>query len=160
MSERLQSSYQQLTQIENWTEQVHCGNYTFLKRIKSCFSVISRGTLLFSVPSSLNQMIEVAVVESGLTDLQVPLRVVQTPLTLTGERAKALPGGAAVISQLEDTELGLDYIEDIRMGLTWTQSEEDDRVVHFEPDWYVESQGSWVELTRYIQSQEESLNGF
>ncbi|MDZ7836158.1 MAG: hypothetical protein U5K84_13350 [Alkalibacterium sp.] len=26
-SERLQSSYQQLTQIENWTEQVHYQNY-------------------------------------------------------------------------------------------------------------------------------------
>ena len=157
-SERLQSSYQQLTQIENWTEQVHYQDYV-PETHKVVFQRYIQGYPVYSSQQS-ESMIEVTVVESGLTNLQVPLRVVQTPLTLTGERAKALPGGSAVISQLEDTELGLDYIEDIRMGLTWTQSEEDDRVVHFEPDWYVESQGNWVELTRYIQAQEESLNGF
>lgn len=157
-SERLQSSYQFLTQIENWTEPVHYQDYV-PETHEVTFQRYIQGYPVYSY-QQFETSVEVTVVESGLTNLQVPLRVVQTPLTLTGERTKVLPSGRDIVDQLEESELGLEYINDIRIGLTWMQSEEDNRVVHYEPNWYVEAQGSWVEVNRFIQSQEESLNGF
>ncbi|OJF97166.1 YycH family regulatory protein [Alkalibacterium sp. 20] len=157
-SERLRSSYQELTQIENWTEHVHYQDYA-PETHEVTFQRYIQGYPVYSY-QQFESTNEITVVESGRTNLRVPLRVVQTPLTLTGERIKTLPSGRDIINQLEEMELGLDYIEDMRIGLTWTESEEDDRVVHFEPNWYIEAQGSWLEVNRYIQSQEESLNGF
>lgn len=157
-SERLQSSYQTLTQIENWTERVHYQDY-LPETHEVTFQRYIQGYPVYSY-QQFESEIEVTVVESGLTSLQVPVRVVQTPLTLTGERTKTLPSGAEIIAQLEEVGPALENVEDIRIGLTWTESEEDERVVHFEPDWYVEAQDNWIEVDRFIEAQEASLNGF
>ncbi|SFC48873.1 Two-component signal transduction system YycFG, regulatory protein YycH [Alkalibacterium subtropicum] len=157
-SERLLSSYQTLTQVENWTEHVHYQGYV-PETNEVTFQRYIQGYPIYS-SQQYESMIEVTVVESGLTSLQVPVRVVQTPLTLTGERTKTLPSGADIIAQLEEAGPALQRIDDIRIGLTWTESQEDERVVHFEPHWYVESQGNWIEVNRFIETLEASLNGF
>ncbi|MER2063931.1 MAG: two-component system activity regulator YycH, partial [Alkalibacterium sp.] len=158
LTERLQSSYQTLTQIENWTERVHYHDYT-PETNEVTFQRYIQGFPVYSYQQFESQ-IDITVVESGLTSLQVPVRVVQTPLTLTGERTKTLQSGQEVIAQLETVDQALESIEDIRIGLTWVESEEDERVVHFEPDWYVEAQDTWIEVDRFIEAQEAALNGF
>lgn len=157
-SERLRSSYQELTQIENWTEHVHYLDYVPESNLVTYQRYI-QGYPVYSL-QQFETAVEITVVESGRTNLRVPVRVVQTPLTLTGDRTKLLPSGSEILGKLEETEQGLSNIKDIRIGLTWTESEEDARVIHYEPDWYVETQGSWIEVNQFIQTQEEALNGF
>ncbi len=156
-SERLLSSFQELRQVENWTETIHYQQYTH-ETSEVTFQRYIQGYPVFST-QQLESSVLITVVESGLSNLRVPLRVVQTPLTLGGETAKTLPSGVSVVEQLENTAPGLDPVQNIRKGLTWVQSEEDSRVVHFEPNWYVQSDNVWYELTRYIQLQEEMHNG-
>lgn len=156
-SERLLSSFQELRQVENWTETIHYQQYTH-GTSEVTFQRYIQGYPVFST-QQLESSVLITVVESGLSNLRVPLRVVQTPLTLGGETTKTLPSGVSVVDQLENTAPGLDPVQNIRKGLTWVQSEEDSRVVHFEPNWYVQSDNVWYELTRYIQLQEEMHNG-
>lgn len=157
-SDRLRNSYDVLNQIENWTEKVHYQGYS-PKTNEVIFQRYVQGYPVYSY-QQFESVIEIAVVESGLTSLQVPIRVAQTSLSLTGEKAKTLPSGEDVLNQIKEINPDLSNITDIRIGLTWTESKEDERVVHFEPDWYVESKGSWIEVTRFIEAQEVSINGF
>ncbi|GAB2498897.1 hypothetical protein GCM10008929_19370 [Alkalibacterium psychrotolerans] len=156
-SERLTSSFQELRQIENWTETVHYEGFTPATN-EVVFQRYIQGQPVFSHQQQESSVL-VTVVESGLTNLRLPLRVVQTPLALTGERTKTLPSGTEVAENLAGIGEGLEGIQNIRVGLTWIQSEEDSRVVHFEPNWYVQSDDIWYELSRYIQLQEEAHNG-
>lgn len=153
-SERLTSSFQELRQIENWTETIHYEGYTPASN-EVVFQRYIQGRPVFSHQQHESSIL-VTVVESGLTNLRLPLRVVQTPLALTGERSKALPSGIEVVDELAGTGEGLENIQNIRVGLSWIESEEDSRVVHFEPNWYVQSDNNWYELSRYIQLQEDA----
>ncbi len=157
-SDRLMSSFQELRQIENWTETVRYQTYA-PETHEVTFQRYIQGYPVFSA-QQLESTVLMTVVESGLTNLRLPLRVVQTPINLSGETTKTLMSGRDVVSLLETTDQGTDIIQDIRIGLTWVESEEDERVVHFEPDWYVQTQNTWFELDRYIELQEESINGF
>ncbi|WP_106194312.1 YycH family regulatory protein [Alkalibacterium olivapovliticus] len=156
-SQRLLDSFQELRQIENWTETIHYQSYTPSTN-EVTFQRYIQGYPVYSF-QQLESSILVTVVEGGRSNLRLPLRVVQTPLTLTGNDSKTLPSGRTVIEQLENTEDGLTTIQDIKVGLTWIESEEDSRVIHFEPNWYVQSENVWYELNRFIQLQEESHNG-
>lgn len=153
-SERLTSSFQELRQIENWTETVHYEGFTPATN-EVVFQRYIQGQPVFSHQQQESSVL-ITVVESGLTNLRLPLRVVQTPLALTGEGNKTLPSGMDVVEELTAVGEGLEAIQNIRVGLTWVQSEEDSRVVHFEPNWYVQSDDIWYELSRYIQLQEEA----
>lgn len=157
-SERLLSSYQEMQAVENWTETIRYHDY--LQESKQVlFQRYIQGLPVFSY-QQLESTIGVTVVESGLTNLQMPLRIVQTPITITGSNIKTLPSGGDIVDMLEQTDLGIEVIEDIRVGLSWIESEEDNRVIHFEPNWYVQTEGVWYEVNRYIQLQEATINGF
>lgn len=156
-SERLTSSFQELRQIENWTETVHYEGFTPATN-EVVFQRYIQGKPVFSHQQQESTVL-ITVVESGRTDLRLPLRVVQTPLALTGERTATLPSGLEVVESLSVVNGGLEDIQNIRIGLTWIESEEDSRVVHFEPNWYVQSGDVWYELNRYIQLQGEVHNG-
>lgn len=156
-SERLLGSFQELRQIENWTETIHYQAYTPSSN-EVTFQRYIQGYPVYSF-QQLESSVLVTVVEGGRSNLRLPLRVVQTPLTLTGEGTKTLPSGGEVINQLGNTEFGVTNIQNIKVGLTWIESEEDSRVVHFEPNWYVQSENVWYELDRFIQLQEESHDG-
>lgn len=156
-SQRLHDSFQELRQIENWTETIHYQGYTPSTN-EVTFQRYIQGYPVYSF-QQMESSILITVVEGGRSNLRLPLRVVQTPLTLTGEGTKTLPSGREVVNQLENTEQGLNAVENIQVGLSWVESEEDSRVVHFEPHWYVQSESVWYELNRYIQLQEEAHNG-
>ncbi|GEK90858.1 YycH family regulatory protein [Alkalibacterium kapii] len=158
LSERLISSYEMLNQIENWTDRVHYQGFIPATN-KVIFQRYVEGYPIYSY-QQFETVIEMTVVEGGLTSLQVPIRVAQTSLSLTGEKTKTLPSGEEILNQLKEIDQELTDIKDIRIGLTWTESEEDERVVHFEPDWYVETQNNWIEVDRFIEAQEVSVNGF
>lgn len=151
-NDRLLGSFEELRQIENWTETIHYRSYTPSTN-EVAFQRHIQGYPVFSHQQQ-ESMVLVTVVESGLSDLRLPLRVVQTPLSLSGEVSKVLPSGPEVIEKLEATEEGLEIVNDITVGLSWVESDEDSRVVHFEPNWYVESDNVWYELERFILLQE------
>lgn len=156
-SERLLSSFQELRQIENWTETIHYQAYTPSTK-EVTFQRYIQGYPVYSFQQQESTVL-ITVVEGGRSNLRLPLRVVQTPLTLTGEETKTLPSGRDVIEQLENTNFGLANVQNIKVGLSWIESEEDSRVVHFEPNWFVQSENVWYGLNRYIQLQEEAHNG-
>lgn len=156
-SDRLLGSYRELQLVENWTETIQYHDY-LPESQEVIFQRHIQGYPVFSY-QQLESTVSITVVESGLTNLTLPMRVVQTPITLSGSTIKTLPSGGDVIDMLAQTEQGLDSIQDIRLGLTWVESEEDERVVHFEPHWYVQTQGAWYEVNRYIELQEATING-
>ncbi|EXJ23262.1 YycH protein [Alkalibacterium sp. AK22] len=151
-NDRLMSSFEELRQIENWTETIHYRSYTPSTN-EVAFQRHIQGYPVFSHQQQ-ESMVLITVVENGLNNLRLPLRVVQTPLSLSGEASKVLASGPEVIQQLETTEQGLEIVDDITVGLSWIESDEDSRVVHFEPNWYVESDNVWYELERFILLQE------
>lgn len=157
-SDRLLSSYRELQMVENWTETIQYHAY-YPETQQVVFQRHIQGYPVFSY-QQLESTVAITVVESGLTNLSLPIRVVQTPITLTGSTMKTLPSGSDIIEMVRQTELGLDPIQDIRVGLTWMESEEDERVVHYEPHWYIQTQDVWYEMNRYMELQEAIPNGF
>lgn len=158
VTERFNQSFDQLQRVENWIETVQFHSYDEESN-RMLFQRYIDGLPVFSLQQQ-EAITEISVVESGLTHLRVPLRVVQTPLTLVGPQEKEMLSSSEILSRLNSVNEGLhEEIDDIRMGLTWRESEENSQIIHFEPNWYVSLDGSWQELERFIEMQEGIFDG-
>lgn len=157
LTERLNASFDQLQQVENWTETVKFSSYQTNSN-QVTFQRYIDGLPVFSY-QQYEAEVHISVVESGLRELTVPLRVVQTPL-VRGESSKTLPSSEEIVNRIESSgSISLEDIDDVRMGLTWRQIEEDSNVIQFEPNWYVKVESNWFELENFIEMQEELFDG-
>lgn len=152
LTERLDRSFTELQRVENWTEDVKFGSY-HPSTNQVTFQRYIEGLPVFSSQQN-ESIVRIGVNNNGLSELSLPLRVVQTPLD-TGENYEEMPTGAEVMEQIDAApNMERSDIEDIRIGLTWEESVEDSRVVHFVPDWYVRVNGLWHELEDFIELRE------
>lgn len=159
LTSRLSNSFQQLIKVENWKGQVHYQFYDPSTK-EVIFQRYLNGMPVFSA-QELESTVSLTVDGSGLRYLRVPLRIAQTTISLDEYGEKELPSGSEIANRLEEAGIDFSTISGLKVGLTWKESEEDERVIQFEPDWYInaEDDTNWYTVERFIELQGEAING-
>ena len=147
ITDTLRSSYNELIQYENWASAVHYFNYNDSTK-EVTYRRYIQGFPVFSEISDYGTTY-ITVVEDGLSRLQVPLVIAQTPISDV-EELKTLQSGVSVIDALVEHGYDSSEIDDLKIGYTWTNSTESDRVINLEPNWYVNINGTWEIAQRLL----------
>jgi regulatory protein YycH of two-component signal transduction system YycFG len=151
-TDRLDRSFLELQLVENWTEDVKYGSFHPATN-EVTFQRYIDGLPVYSSQQN-ESMVRMVVNNNGLAELHLPLRVVQTPLD-TGEQMVEMMSSEEIKELIDSSEyVSTEDIDDIRIGLTWQESEEDARVIEFTPEWYVRVEQTWYEIERFIELQE------
>lgn len=140
ITETLRVSYNELIQYENWASDVHYFDYNDSTREVTYRRYIA-GFPVFSEFSDYGTT-HVTVFEDGLSRLQVPLVIAQTPISDVEEQ-KTLQSGVSILESLSASGYPSEEIDDLKIGYTWINSTESDRVINLEPNWYVKINGKW-----------------
>lgn len=90
---------------------------------------------------------------SSLTELQFLTQVIQTPLTDRGEDVTLL-SGKELLAALDAGGYNSQEVQMIALGYDWTFSEESNRLVNLTPKWFVQIDGVWKSLDRWIGGTE------
>ena len=157
---RFRRSFDQLNRFENWSDTFVLSQYnpetTFLE-----FHREIDGFPVFDLTGN-ETISEVGVVESGVTNLKLPMRYINTPLTIQGSPTGVLISGSELVNQLQVGLQGraLSDIQNVSIGYTWRESDEDSQVIYFNPSWYVEINDEWQTLDNFLQiSEAGDING-
>lgn len=159
-TDRFIRSFEQVNRFENWTGTYALTNYSPEDGIVS-FRREIEGLPVFS--SSDNETVsEVGLVEGGVTHLKLPLRFINTPITMDGSPTEELIPGIEVIDQLSNqlSPEEFEKVEDLTIGYTWQESDEASQVIYFIPDWYILYDGSWTEFETLLELHGEVAYGF
>lgn len=140
ITDTLRESYNELIQYENWSSTVHYFDYNDSTR-EVIYRRYIEGLPVFSELFDYGTT-HITVVEDGLSRLQVPLVIAQTPISDVEEQ-KTLPSGVSILESLEAYGYDSEEIDDIKIGYTWTNNKESDRVINLEPNWYIKINGTW-----------------
>lgn len=156
LGDRLEIAFNELTRVEKWTEEIHYHNFNPETRTVT-FRRYLGGLPVFGYFDYGE--VQIRSDKENLTYLRLPLEVVKTPIAqVEGDPLITLPSGSQIIAQLENAGISLSEVENIRLGLSWEQSEESNQVVRFSPSWYVLDKGNWYEVERYITRQGGELH--
>lgn len=158
--DRYIKSFQQINQLENWSDSISFSSIDAKNNILSFRREIN-GVPVFS-KNEYESISEIAVVEEGVTHIKLPLRFVNTPIDIKGSPKKQLSSGIDVVNKLraEMSEEDFQLIEDFSIGYSWKESSEDSQVVNFEPDWYVYYKDRWLTCSSLIDLHKETVYGF
>lgn len=146
-SERFIASRSELNTLENWPNEIKYGgvNNQFkqvvYRRYYDGWPIFSEG--------DLNTLTEVGVLEEGLSQLRLPLLIIQTPLSIDEDAEVNLASGEEVIADLTSV-VDLDLVQDLTIGYTWDDSREEEQVVRLTPEWFVKSQDKWTSLDDFM----------
>ncbi len=158
---RFKRSFEQINRFENWSDTFVLSNYNRDRQIVEFHREIE-GYPVFD-PLGHEAISEVGLVESGVTHLKLPIRYINTPLTIQGEPAETLVSGAELINQLQIALAGrsLQEIQNISIGYSWLESDEDSQVIYFNPTWYIQMNDRWQSLADLLPNNlEGDSNGF
>ncbi|SEK74969.1 Two-component signal transduction system YycFG, regulatory protein YycH [Carnobacterium iners] len=142
LTKTLMLSFKELTLYESWSDEIHFFDYnkqtnevTYRRYIDGfpVFSPIGYGATYLTV------------VEDGMSRLQVPMVVAQTPIS-DEKNPKTLQSGSDLLKGLAEKNYTLETIDDIKIGYTWTNNLESDRVITLDPNWYIYTEGSWINV--------------
>src|SRR5699024_7332088 len=97
-AERFIKSFEQVNRFENWTGSFSITDYDVKNEIVSFRREID-GLPVFS-PSDNETVSEVGLVESGVTHLKLPLRYINTPITMEENSGEELLSGVEVNERL------------------------------------------------------------
>src|SRR5699024_12237932 len=120
-SDRFVTSINELNTLENWTNAIKYVGINeqtkelYFRRYFNNYPIFSDG--------DLSSVSEVAVFEQGLSHLKLPLRVIQTPITIEEDSDRTLASGIAVVNILSNV-IEPDQIQDLAIGFKWVDSEE------------------------------------
>ncbi len=156
---RFTRSFEQVNRFENWSDTFKFSDYDREEQIVYFQREID-GYPVFS--SGGNETIsEVGVVDSGVTHLKLPLRFIDTPITIKGAPTEELMSGAKLIAQLDAATTAATFaqIDDITIGYSWDESEEESQVIYFNPDWFVSVEGTWMTVDEFLELQGEVTYG-
>ncbi|CZR05274.1 YycH family regulatory protein [Trichococcus collinsii] len=90
---------------------------------------------------------------SSMTELQFLTQVIQTPMTDRGEDVTLL-SGKDLLAALDAGGYSSQEIQMIALGYDWTFSEESNRLVNLTPKWFIQIDGVWKSLDRWIDATE------
>ncbi|MGB6179005.1 YycH family regulatory protein [Carnobacterium sp.] len=142
LTKTLLVSFKELMLYENWSDDIHFFDYneqnnevTYRRYIEGfpVFSSIGYGATSLTV------------VEEGMSRLQVPMVIAQTPIS-DQENKKTLVSGEELLRELTEKNYSMETIDDIKIGYTWTNNPESDRVINLEPNWYIYTEGNWISV--------------
>ncbi len=158
--DRYTKSFQQINQLENWSDSLSFSSINKENNILSFRREIN-GVPVFS-KNEYESISEIAIVEEGVTHIKLPLRFVNTPIDIKGSPKKQLSSGIEMINKLrtEMSEEDFQLIDDFSIGYSWEESNEDSQVVNFEPDWYVYYKDRWLTCSSLIDLHKETVYGF
>lgn len=158
---RFRRSFEQINRLENWSDTFVLSNYNQENQIVE-FTREIEGYPVFS-RSGNETVSEIGLVESGVTHLRLPMRYIDTPLSIQGDPTATLESGTELVGQLQSGLQGrsLDEIQDLAIGYSWVESDEESQVIYFNPSWYIQLNDSWQSLNSFLQINEEgAMNGF
>lgn len=158
-TDRFMRSFEQVNRFENWTGTFSLTDYDREDETISFRREID-GLPVFST-SDNETVSEVGLVESGVTHLKLPLRFINTPITMDGSPDEELLSGVEVINQLSEQLPAERYekIENLTVGYTWEESEEASQVIYFIPNWYILFDGVWTEFEALLELHGEVAYG-
>jgi len=158
-TDRFMRSFEQVNRFENWTGTFSLTDYDREDETISFRREID-GLPVFST-SDNETVSEVGLVESGVTHLKLPLRFINTPITMDGSPDEELLSGIEVINQLSEQLPAERYekIENLTVGYTWEESEEASQVIYFIPNWYILFDGVWTEFEALLELHGEVAYG-
>ncbi|WP_273340127.1 YycH family regulatory protein [Alloiococcus otitis] len=146
-SERFIASRNELNTLENWPNEIkYEGVNNQFKQV--VYRRYYDGWPIFS-EGDLNTLTEVGVLEEGLSQLRLPLLIIQTPLSIDEDAEVNLASGEEVIADLTSV-VDLDLVQDLTIGYTWDDSREEEQVVRLTPEWFVKSQDKWTSLDDFM----------
>lgn len=156
---RFERSFDQVNRFENWSDTFILSEYDREEEIIE-FQREIEGYPVFSL-NGYETVSEIGLVETGVTHLKLPLRFINTPITIQGTPVRELISGEELLNRLEEATSGNLYnqIDDLSIGYSWDENEEESQVVNFNPDWFVLSNGSWMTLNDYEELQREAADG-
>ncbi|WP_034551568.1 YycH family regulatory protein [Carnobacterium funditum] len=142
LTKTLMLSFQDLMLYENWSDEIHFFDYSKQKNEVTYRRYIEGFPVFSPVGYGATYL---TVVEDGMSRLQVPMVVAQTPIS-DEENQKSLSSGEDLLKELAEKNYTLEKIGDIKIGYTWTNNLESDRVINLEPNWYIYTEGDWVNV--------------
>lgn len=155
-------SFDQVNRFENWSE-----TFIFTDYEKETETISFRreigGFPVFSQQGS-ESISTISLVESGVTNLKLPLRYISTPISIPTDddngAYRTLLSGRQVIDSLRDLQNPTltSRIQMVLIGYSWEESTEDSQVVNFNPEWYIRIDDSWMTLEDFLSVQEEEAN--
>lgn len=148
-SEYLREAYEKLAEVENWTQELH------YESIDESSSIARFRRYLEGLPvyrGNGQGSIELSVEGTELVYLNMYLTVAQTPIASTEDNySKTMQSGDELLAILEEANVNFSDISSIRMGYLIEDSEESDRVEHYNPTWMIHYQGQWQSLESFIR---------
>lgn len=157
-------SFDQVNRFENWADTFVLSDYNRVDQTIS-FRRELDGILVFS-QNDYESVTDITIVESGVTRLKLPLRFIRTPIAIpemdeNGD-SSTLIAGTTLMEDIQSKVLPETYnkIEDVTIGYTWIESEENSQVVNFSPEWYILVDGTWMTYNSLLRLQEDEMNGF
>lgn len=157
-------SFDQVNRFENWADTFVLSNYNRIDQTIS-FRREMDGIPVFSM-FDFESVTEISIVESGVTRLKLPLRFIHTPIAIpeTDEEddSRNLIAGTTLMEDIQSKVPTETYnkIEDVTIGYTWMEREENNQVVDFTPEWYILVDGTWMTYNNLLRLQEDEMYGF
>lgn len=157
-------SFEQVNRFENWGDTFILSDYNRLDQSLTFRREID-GFPVFS-PFDYDSASKISIVESGVTQLKLPLRFIQTPIDIPdsneGGSAKELIAGPDLVEELQNNVSAEIFaqIENVTIGYRWIQSEENNQVVDFTPEWHVLYDGTWMTYLEFLKMHEGVTYGF
>ncbi len=156
-------SFDQVNRFENWADTFVLSKYNRADQTIS-FRREMDGIQVFST-FDFESVTEIAIVESGVTRLKLPIRFIRTPIAIpeTDEEGeyRNLIAGTELMEDIQSKVPTETYnqIEDVTLGYTWMESEENSQVVNFTPEWYILVNGTWMTYNNLLKLQEDEVYG-
>lgn len=157
---RFTRSFDQVNRFENWSDTYVLSEYDRQRQVIS-FQREIEGYPVFS-PHGYETITEVGLVESGVTHMKLPLRFINTPVSITmdGAPSRVMISGQEVMAELNAavTSREFERIEDITIGYSWDESEESNQFIYFNPEWFILFDGNWMTLDAFLALSKEVAN--
>lgn len=161
---RFVRSFDQVNRFENWGDTFVLSDYNRDNGMLTYRREMD-GIPVFSA-LDYESVSEITVVDSGVTQLKLPLRFIRTPISIPVsdevEATKQLISGVAFLDKMRDelTTETYNSVENITVGYKWEESSENSQVVNFTPEWYISVNSVWMTFDDLLRLQEGVSYGF
>lgn len=146
LSTRTLNSFNKLIQYEHWPNELYFYGYSSVTNEVE-FRRYIKGYPIFGTPDYGGTFITVS--DNSVAGLEMPTVVAQTPISdqQTNKELYSMDELTAVLTKAGQS---LNDVDDIKIGYTWNYSDESNRVVTLEPNWYIKVNGNWMSVQTLV----------